>query len=81
LQQLKRHEQALPFLEPVDPVALGIPDYHSIVKEPMDLSSVEANFQCGEYVTKNQFLADINKIWLNSYKYNQKGSDIYRVTV
>lgn len=28
----------------------------------------------------NQFHADINKIWYNSYRYNQKGSDIYKLT-
>lgn len=28
----------------------------------------------------NQFHVDINRIWLNSYHYNQKGSDIYKLT-
>jgi bromodomain-containing factor 1 len=40
LQILKRHECAFPFLEPVDPVALKIPDYPTIVKEPMDLGTI-----------------------------------------
>ena len=37
LKQLQKHESAYPFLVPVDPVLLEIPDYPEIVKEPMDL--------------------------------------------
>jgi hypothetical protein len=64
----------------VDPVKLDILDYPEIVKEPMDLSTVEKNLKSYQYATANQFHADINKIWLNSYRYNQKGSDVYRLT-
>lgn len=34
---MKKHPNAYPFLAPVDPVALKIPDYFDIVKEPIDL--------------------------------------------
>lgn len=80
LQQLKKHPNAWPFHEPVNPVKLGIPDYFEVIKEPMDFSTVEKNLKNYQYSTVNQFHADINKIWLNSYRYNQKGSDIYRLT-
>ena len=32
---------ASPFYEPVDPVALGIPDYLDIIKCPMDLGTIK----------------------------------------
>jgi bromodomain-containing factor 1 len=80
IQQLKKSPNAEPFLEPVNPIKLGIPDYFDVVKEPMDLSTVEKNLRTNQYSTVNQFHADINKIWMNSYRYNQKGSDIYRLT-
>ena len=34
---LKKHQAAYPFLEPVDPSSLKIPDYFEIVKEPINL--------------------------------------------
>jgi hypothetical protein len=37
---LKNHKTAWPFKEPVDPVALNIPNYFEIIKEPMDLQTV-----------------------------------------
>ena len=39
-----RRKSAWPFLEPVDPVALNIPDYPDVVKHPMDLSQCKVPF-------------------------------------
>lgn len=38
---LKKNRQAPPFMKPVDPVALLIPDYFRVVTRPMDLGTVE----------------------------------------
>jgi hypothetical protein len=46
---LQRHPKALPFLEPVDPVALGVPQYFNIVKHPMDVSTLLKKLQSGKY--------------------------------
>jgi bromodomain-containing factor 1 len=46
----------------------------------MDLSTVETNLKNGEYQTASQFHGDINKIWLNSYAYNEKTSPLYKLT-
>ena len=40
LRKLLRHRSAWPFIDPVDPVELNIPDYLTIIKEPMDLGTV-----------------------------------------
>jgi hypothetical protein len=32
LMKLKRHECAEPFLQEVDPIALGVPDYLKVIK-------------------------------------------------
>jgi hypothetical protein len=40
LRQLMKHEHAWPFNEPVDPIKLEIPDYPLIIKNPMDLGTV-----------------------------------------
>ena len=39
LCELAAHEDAWPFLEPVD--ARDVPDYHSVVKDPMDFSTLK----------------------------------------
>ena len=81
LASLKKHQYSFPFLKPVDPITLQVPDYFDIVKEPMDLGTVERNLRNGVYANPSQFASDIRKIWNNSFLYNAKGSDIYHMTV
>lgn len=41
----KRHyPYAWPFYTPVDAVALGLHDYHNIIKQPMDLSTIKVRW-------------------------------------
>lgn len=49
LAHMKAHQKAEPFLHPVDPEALGIPEYFDIIKNPMDFSTVEKNLFAGKY--------------------------------
>ena len=46
---LQRHAKSGPFLDPVDPIALGIPDYTTVVKTPMDISTLLKNLEDGKY--------------------------------
>lgn len=46
----------------------------------MDLSTVESNLADGVYESAAQFHADVNKIWLNSYLFNEKGSLMHKHT-
>ena len=80
ISQLKRHPKAGPFLEPVDYVALHIPDYPLIIKEPIDLGTIERFVRGGHYLSWNHFLSDVKKVWTNSFTYNSKGSEIYLMT-
>lgn len=80
LQKLKKHPCAHPFLEPVDVEGLGLHDYYDIVKEPMDISTVEAKLKNGEYPSVIAFAADVRKIWGNAFLYNPKGTPIYQMT-
>lgn len=41
LNSLMNNKTAAPFLQPVDPIALGIPDYPTIITRPMDLSTIQ----------------------------------------
>ncbi|KAF7216830.1 bromodomain-containing protein 3 isoform X1 [Nothobranchius furzeri] len=67
----KKHSAyAWPFYLPVDAEALGIHDYHDIIKYPMDLSTVKKKMDDGEYKDSQQFAADVRLIFSNCYKYN-----------
>ncbi|KAL8710310.1 MAG: hypothetical protein Q9220_005080 [cf. Caloplaca sp. 1 TL-2023] len=58
------------FATPVDPVALNIPDYHSVIKKPMDLRTVRQKLEAGQYEHAKEFEADIKLIFANCVKYN-----------
>ncbi|ROW08625.1 hypothetical protein VPNG_06243 [Cytospora leucostoma] len=62
------------FLEPVDPVALNIPTYHSIIKQPMDLGTMGEKLDNGEYENANAFRADFNLVVKNCCKFNPEGT-------
>ncbi|KUI73758.1 Bromodomain-containing factor 1 [Cytospora mali] len=62
------------FLEPVDPVALNIPTYHSIIKQPMDLGTMSEKLDNGEYESANAFKADFNLVVKNCFKFNPEGT-------
>ena len=83
---LERHNKAAPFLEPVDYVALGIPDYPQVVTNPMDVSTVAEKLEDGHYsnippkqtagrspvarMLNGAFRADIELIFDNAMLYN-----------
>ena len=48
LKPLMKMDTAGTFLKPVDPVALNLPDYFSIVKEPMDLGTIQKKLEGGK---------------------------------
>ncbi|XP_035995981.1 bromodomain-containing protein 3 isoform X2 [Fundulus heteroclitus] len=67
----KKHSAyAWPFYQPVNAEALGLHDYHDIVKYPMDLGTVKEKLDGGEYQDVQQFATDVRLIFSNCYKYN-----------
>jgi len=70
LQKLKKQNSAGPFLKPVDPLKDGAEDYFQIVKDPIDLGTIERNLKVGVYQNALQFGVDIRKCWTNSFMYN-----------
>ena len=67
------------FLEPVEWKELGLLDYLTIVKKPMDFQTIKENLNSGAYPTYDAFFADIQLIWDNCKTYNMAGSDIYKL--
>ena len=60
----------IPFATPVDPVALNIPDYHSVIKKPMDLRTIREKLENGQYENAKEFESDIRLMFANCHKYN-----------
>jgi bromodomain-containing factor 1 len=70
MRNLKKHRDAAPFLNPVDYIKLNVPDYPSIVKQPMDLMMVDRKLNASEYTSVDEFVADVRLIFNNCFKYN-----------
>ncbi len=79
LKGLKRHRDSSPFLLPVDPVALNIPDYLTVIKHPMDLSTVSKKMELGEYATAEAFMADVRLMLNNCFTYNAPDSGVAKM--
>ena len=65
------------FNVPVDPVALSLPDYAERVPSPMDLGTVKARLQLGQYSSLQQCAADIELVFRNAMSYNPEGNAIH----
>ncbi|XP_028841300.1 nucleosome-remodeling factor subunit BPTF isoform X3 [Denticeps clupeoides] len=76
LRSLQTHKMAWPFLEPVDPN--DAPDYYGVIKEPMDLSTMEERVQRRYYNKLTEFVADMTKIFDNCRYYNPSDSPFYQ---
>lgn len=68
LNKLKDHEDAWPFIEPVDEEIA--PSYYRVVKCPMDLQQMEDKLNDGLYETFSQFKHDFQLIIANCKQYN-----------
>jgi hypothetical protein len=58
------------FSEPVDPVALGIPTYHTIVSEPMDLRTLHRKMEAEEVETPEDFARLSRLVFENAMTFN-----------
>ncbi|XP_031128736.1 bromodomain-containing protein C631.02 [Ipomoea triloba] len=74
IKKVMKMEAAEPFNTPVDPVALGIPDYFDVIDTPMDFGTIRTNLESGgKYLNSEDVYKDVQYIWDNCYKYNNKG--------
>ncbi|XP_076225247.1 uncharacterized protein LOC116430496 isoform X2 [Nomia melanderi] len=71
LESLKDHADAWPFIDPVDEEYA--PRYYSVVRKPMDLSTMEEKLEGGLYKSLSEFKRDFRLIVDNCRQYN--GSD------
>uniref|UniRef100_J3MQ13 Bromo domain-containing protein n=2 Tax=Oryza brachyantha TaxID=4533 RepID=J3MQ13_ORYBR len=77
LTNLFKHQWSTPFVVPVDPVKLNIPDYFDIIKKPMDLGTIEKKLNAGMYSTPWDFAADMRLTFDNATTYNPINNDVH----
>ena len=81
MYKLKQNKSSWPFRVPVDPIAQGVPNYLQIIKQPMDLKTIEKKLLANKYEHISEFHADINRIFLNSYKFNPRETNYFLLTL
>lgn len=64
------------FQMPVDPVALNIPNYHHVIKHPMDLSTMVQKMKSGQYGTAGEFKKDFELMIKNCLTFNPVGNPV-----
>ncbi|XP_020587261.1 transcription factor GTE4-like [Phalaenopsis equestris] len=77
LSKLMKHNHGWVFNSPVDDVALGLPDYHRIIKNPMDLGTVKSRLSKNWYKTPREFAEDVRLTFHNAMTYNPEGQDVH----
>lgn len=76
LKTLWKHEFSWPFQKPVNAAKLHLPDYHKIIKYPMDLGTVKKRLETNYYYSAKECISDINMMFTDCYLYNKPGEDV-----
>ncbi|KAL4455005.1 hypothetical protein ABPG74_006387 [Tetrahymena malaccensis] len=79
IQRLTKNKNSEPFKK-LSSLAKN-PDYLKIIKEPMDLQTVETNIKKKYYSNIDEMAVDVNKIFANAKLYNKEDTDIYKKAV
>ncbi|EQC42180.1 hypothetical protein SDRG_01019 [Saprolegnia diclina VS20] len=61
-----------------DPVPDDVPNYHTIIASPMDLSTLRQNVHAALYSSLASFAKDVNLIWTNCMTFNEEGTIYHR---
>ncbi|KAK2845692.1 hypothetical protein Q7C36_010546 [Tachysurus vachellii] len=76
VKTLWRHQFAWPFYTPVDAIKLNLPDYHKVIKNPMDMGTIKKRLENNYYWTAGECMQDFNTMFTNCYIYNKPTDDI-----
>ncbi|KAJ3739379.1 hypothetical protein DFH05DRAFT_502757 [Lentinula detonsa] len=76
--QISAHRNGAIFHNPIK--NSEAPDYHEIVKRPMDLKTIKSKIKDGAISNSLEFQRDIYLMFANAMMYNRPGSDVYNMT-
>ena len=75
--QISQHRYGNIFHNPIK--KSEAPDYHDIVKRPMDLKTIKSRFKDGFISNSLEIQRDIFLMFANAMMYNRPGSEIYNM--
>ena len=73
--QISQHRNGNIFHNPIK--NSEAPDYHDIVKRPMDLKTIKMKVKDGAITNSLEYQRDILLMFANALMYNRPGSDVY----
>ncbi|KAK9313768.1 hypothetical protein V1522DRAFT_284366 [Lipomyces starkeyi] len=76
LNEMMNHPSAWPFAQPVNKDEVN--DYYQIIKEPMDLSTMEQRLESDAYQSMEDFIYDARLIFNNCRQYNNETTTYYK---
>jgi histone acetyltransferase len=76
LTEMQNHPSNWPFVQPVNKVE--VPDYYEVIKEPMDLSTMEIKLENDKYESMDDFIYDCKLIFNNCRQYNGENTTFYK---
>lgn len=76
MKMVWKHQYSWPFQQPVDASKLNLPDYHKIIKQPMDLGTIKKRLENNYYWKAQEAIDDFQTIFDNCYIYNKPGEDV-----
>ncbi|CAH0385775.1 unnamed protein product [Bemisia tabaci] len=79
LDVVMHHEDAWPFLRPV--TKGEVPDYHLIIKRPMDFGTIKHKLNMLEYRLNSELISDALLVFENCFLYNESSSEVYQAGV
>ena len=77
LGELVKHEDVEPFLVAVD--VKNVPDYYKVIDRPIDIATMRAKLEKGEYLSKDGFVEDLRLMEANAVAYNGSKSVISKM--
>ena len=76
LQELMDDQFGWVFHDAVDPVALGLPDYFDVIKNPMHMDLIRKKLENAIYPDMDSFAHDMRLVFQNSILYNGESSEV-----
>jgi histone acetyltransferase len=76
LTEMQNHPSNWPFVQPVS--RTDVPDYYEVIKEPMDLSTMEVKLENDAYESMDDFIYDCKLIFNNCRAYNGENTTFYK---
>lgn len=74
--EMQNHPSSWPFMVPINKEE--VPDYYEVIKEPMDLGTVENKLENDKYESMDDFIYDCKLIFNNCRQYNGESTTFYK---